>query len=290
MRMMPDTLTLDLHTFDVGIAAASPEAYALECVRRVEQSWDDGADMALFPEFAWMGLERFVSGKEALREVSALFWNDLLPTLKKRLEREGKAAVLGTCPFHDEAGGTLMNRAVIVSEGRWLHQDKMHLTPWEKAFSEGESVHLWEFCGARFAVVICLSVEIPELAAGLRGAGVDVMLVPSATDSILGVERVDRCASARAVELGCAVAVTHLVGRAASELIDVNVGRTAHYLPSQAAFKKVERMQERPVVSEGFHRQRVSIDLKALCSLRRTRAETNPSRLNPKSPINVLKI
>jgi predicted amidohydrolase len=287
---MTDALTLDLWTFDVGVAADSPEIFAQECVRRVVQSWDDGADLVLFPEFCWMGLERFAKSKDNLGEVAALFWDHLLPKLKKHLEREGKAAVLGTCPFSDPASGRRMNRAPIVSGGRWFHQDKMHLTPWENAFAEGERLCLWEFRGARLAVVICLSVEVPELSAALRGAEVDVMLVPSATESILGVERVDRCASARAVELGCAVAVTHLVGRAESELIDENLGRTALYLPSQAAFRKTQRMQEQPVVSAGFHSQRVSIDLRALRSMRRTRAETNPSRLQPKSPIPVLQI
>jgi predicted amidohydrolase len=68
-------------------------------------------------------------------------------------------------------------------------------------------LRVWEFGGVRFAVIICLDIEIPEISAKLRGRGVDVILVPSATETILGVERVDRCASARAVELGAIVGV-----------------------------------------------------------------------------------
>jgi predicted amidohydrolase len=129
-------------------------------------------------------------------------------------------------------------------------------------------------------VVICLDIEIPELSARLRGAGVDVMLVPSATETVLGVERVDRCASARAVELGCVVGVSHLTGKAASELIDENVGRTAVYFPSQAAFRDDPRWVEGEIVAAGIHKQRVVIDHRALEVMRRMRQETNPSLLS----------
>jgi predicted amidohydrolase len=91
-----------------------------------------------------------------------------------------------------------------------LYQDKLHLTPWESAFSPGDTLHLWHFAGLRIAVIICLDIEIPELSARLRDEEVDLILCPSATETVLGVERVDRCASARAVELGCHVAVSHL--------------------------------------------------------------------------------
>jgi len=104
--------------------------------------------------------------------------------------------------------------------------------------------------------------------------------VPSATETILGVERVDRCASARAVELGCIVGVSHLTGKAASELIDENVGRTAVYFPSQAAFRAEPRWVEGDIATSGVQKQRVVIDPRALEVMRRMRQETNPSSLS----------
>ena len=65
-----DTLTIDLWTFDVGVDAATPEAYAAHMVSRVQDSWQTGGDVVVFPEYAWMGLEQFVTGKDKLREVS----------------------------------------------------------------------------------------------------------------------------------------------------------------------------------------------------------------------------
>jgi predicted amidohydrolase len=272
-------MTLDLWTFDVGVQAGSPQGYAEECLRRVEESWNGGADMVLFPEFCWMGLESFVEGNKGLRGISDLFWLEMWPVMQKRLNRADKAVVLGTAPFWDETTRGLFNRAPILCEGRALHQDKLHLTPWENAFSPGESLRLWKFGGLTIAVIICLDIEVPELAALLRGMGVDLILVPSATENFLGVERVDRCASARAVELGCCVGVAHLVGQANSDLIDNNVGRTAFYTPSQAAFGAQSRMHEGPVVAHGFQKQRCLVEAKALAQMRSTLGETNPALL-----------
>ncbi len=270
-------MNLDLWTFDVGVSADSPERYAEECLRRVEESWAGGADLVLFPEFCWAGLEKFVAKGSGLRGVARMFWAEMWPAMRERLHRESKAVVLGTAPFWDEPTQRLFNRAPIVCEGVALHQDKLHLTPWEKAFAPGAELRLWKFGGLTIAVIICLDVEMPELAAGLRGRGVDLLLVPSATENILGVERVDRCASARAVELGCCVGVAHLVGRAESELIDDNIGRTAFYTPSQAAFQAQARMNESAVVDGGFQRLRCLVDAAALLRMRSARAETNPA-------------
>ncbi len=281
---MATPLTLDLQTFDVGLHAASPEAYADALADQVEQSWDTGADVVLLPEFAWLGLEPLVAGDAAipaLRRVAELFWSVLHPRLASRLQRPGKAAVVGSVPFWKETTQTLVNRAVIFADGSTaLYQDKLHLTPWEKDFTQGDALNLWTFQGLRIATIICLDIEIPELAARLRGAEVDLILCPSATETVLGVERVDRCASARAVELGCFVAVSHLVGRCPeSSLIDENIGRLAFYGPSQAPFAAAPRWTESDLYMEGTHSLRVNLDQPSLQRMRRRRAETNPALL-----------
>lgn len=269
---------IDLCTFDPGVAAKSPSAFAAAVVDCVETSWENGADLVLLPEFTWVGLVPVVE-PPALQRVAEVFWEELLPALKSLLIRPGKAVVLGTAPFWDAERQELRNRAPILVEDRMLHQDKLHLTPWEKDFSPGTELRLWEFAGLRFAVVICLDIEMPEISTQLRGAGVDVILVPSATETVLGVERVDRCASARAVELGCIVGVSHLTGRTAADLIDVNVGRTAVYFPSQAAFRDSPRWEESEIFESGIHKQRLTLDPKSLQVMRRMPLETNPSLL-----------
>lgn len=273
-----ERMRLDLWSYDPGAPLASAEECVAAMRDRVISSWNEGADVVVFPEFAWMALERFAAGAEG---VACLFWDEWFPQMLENLKHPGKAAVLGTVPFID-ADGRLRNRAPIVSDGRVLHQDKIHLTPWENAFHGGERVSVWDFMGHKLAVLVCLDIEIPELSAALRGMDVDLLLVPSATESLFGVERVHRCASARAVELGCFVGVSQLTGVAESALIDVNVGRLAVYSPSQAAFGGIERMQAGDVLDQGFHRMSVNLDLAGLAASRSATEETNPSRVAPK--------
>lgn len=269
-------VTLEICTFDPGVRARSISAFATEVTDVVDAAWSGGADLVLLPEFTWMGLQPLVEPSTP-RRVAEVFWTELLPSLKSLLNQPQKAVVLGSAPYWDAESERLFNRAPILMSGEVSYQDKLHLTPWEHEFSPGTELRLWELDGVRFAVVICLDIEIPEISARLRGSGVDVVLVPSATESILGVERVDRCASARAVELGCLVGVSHLTGTVDSELIGSNIGRTAVYFPSQSPFADQPRWVESEVVSEGVQRQRVVIDMHALEAMRNLREETNPA-------------
>jgi predicted amidohydrolase len=278
---MADTLTLDLLTWDVTPGPTTPRACTQAIIDEVTASWDSGSDLAVLPEFAWMMLEPLLpKTPSALHAVAQHFWTHELPHLQAALTRPDKAVVLGTCPFLDPTTGHLHNRAPILRSGDLMHQDKLHLTPWEKAFTPGTEVNLFTFRGFTLAVVICLDIEVPELSVRLRGQGVDIILCPSATETELGTERVDRCASARAVELGCHVGVTHLLGRSPSDLIDANVGRVAIYHPSQVPFSKAPRWEEGPIHSAGIHRLRSVIEPGPLKRMRARRAETNPALLH----------
>jgi predicted amidohydrolase len=277
---MADSLTLELLTWDVTPGPATPRACTQAIIDEVTASWDSGADLVLLPEFTWMMLEPLLTpSTTSLHSVSTAFWDHELPYLRSTLARPDKSVVLGTCPFHDTSTNLCFNRAPILRSGDLLHQDKLHLTPWEKAFAPGTAVNLFSLKNFTIAVIICLDIEVPELSALLRGRGIDLILCPSATETELGTERVDRCASARAVELGCHVAVTHLLGKSPSNLIDHNVGRLALYHPSQVPFSKAPRWQETPIESSGLHRLRSVITSHPLKRMRARTAETNPALL-----------
>ncbi len=275
-----EPLTLHLWTCDVGTPSASAEDFARLLTGRVLESWAEGADIVVFPEFSWLGAERFMEGPDRVAGVARWFWGRLWPEMRVSLARPDKAVVLGTVPFAD-ADGRLFNRAPILAGGREIFQDKLHLTPWESVFSAGEILRVWEFRGLRVAVLVCLDVEVPELAVALRRAEVDLLLVPSATENVLGMERVGRCADARAVELGCQVALCPLVGRAESALVDENIGRLALFSPSQSPFAERDRRVVGDVLTDGFHRLAVGLDPAAVWACRDLPEETVPARLRP---------
>jgi predicted amidohydrolase len=294
---MAATLTLDLLTWDVTPTEGPHPATARHRTPTindpVRSAWDSGADLVLLPEFTWMMLEPTLPPSPTpLQGVAERFWNEEWPFLCQALARPDKAVVLGTCPFFDPLTQQLRNRAPILRGIDHLHQDKLHLTPWEQAFSPGDSIQLFTFRGFTLAVIICLDIEVPELSALLRGHHIDLILCPSATETELGTERVDRCASARAVELGCHVGVSHLLGRSPSDLIDQNVGRVAIYHPSQVPFSKSPRWNEAPLQTQGIHRLRTPLDHTALSRMRKRTAETNPALLNPSSitPYKIIRI
>ena len=236
-----------------------------QVVQTVQGAWEQGADVVLLPEYLWAGLAQSAGG----------FWSEVWPELQVKLARPEKCAVLGTAPC--SVPGGLRNRAVILSEGRTWVQDKLCLTPWERPFQGGEELMVWEFLGWRLSVLICLDVEIPEHSVRLRREKVDLLLVPSATESLLGVERIGRCASARAVELGCHVVVSHLVGTSDSDLVDEQMGRLSCYTPSQRPFLEAARMDEGPLIHSGWQERRFVLSGRALQVMRRTRMETNPA-------------
>ena len=268
-------------TFDVGDAGKTVDAFAEEVMHRVETAWAAGADIVLLPEFLWAALEPLLPNKDAdMEDIAKVVWVDLMPRLKQRLSRKGKHAVIGTAPWRDPSNGHLHNRAIIFSDGRLLHQDKLFLTPWEHEFSAGRELYVFEMSGLRVAVVICLDIEVPELSARLRGLNIDLLLVPSATETIYGSERVTRCASARAIELGCAVVVCPLVGECDSSMVNLNLGKIAMYLPALKAFDVYDRTEDTRLVRQGWHALRLEVPEAVIQEAHRRRKETNPSQLN----------
>jgi predicted amidohydrolase len=277
-------------TFDVAAAAetaANADGFATIVVEQVEAAWAAGADVVLLPEFLWLGLEKY---GEKMSEIAAQALPDRFPQLQ-RLLRADKLAVLGTCPM-TVAPGIMHNVCFIANSGTWHFQSKLVLTPWERDFTGGRGIRPFFFLGAHIAVLVCLDSEIPEHSVALRQLSppLDLLLVPSATETMLGVERIGRCSSARAVELGCVVTTSHLVGNFAhSSLVDENVGRAGVYFPSQHSFKLAPREDLSPVVATGTVSTEFTLDLALLDRMRRLTAETNPALLVPSVPTLVIR-
>src|SRR5262249_2445443 len=136
---------------------------------------------------------------------------------------------------HQEPGWPhALNRAPVLLDGAWHFADKIHPTQRERAddppIKAGEVLPVFPFRGGDVAVAVCFTLEMPEVSAALKKEGVQLVLGPTATEDEVGVARILRTSSARAVELGAAVLVAPLVG----QLDDwKNIGSAALYLPAQ---------------------------------------------------------
>ena len=265
-------LSVHAWTFDLSCPGATTlDEAAAQLAACWRQSLDEGADVVLLPEYAWGGLWLF---EPDTAKLSAEIWDRIWPEYAVEIPSD-KLVVAGSAPFVHPDGRTT-NRALVSGHSG---VDKIHLTPFEaQDFHPAQTeLPLFSVQGVKTAVLICLDIESAFLSAGvLAQQRPELILVPSATESILGVDRVNRCASARSVEHCAAVVVTHLTGETELDLLDRNQGWSALYLPAQSPLADQDRSQTSALHQHGTRLSRFSIDISAIRAARANPGETNP--------------
>lgn len=236
----------------------------------------NGSKVILYPELFLMGAAKYFKSsgpQEEIRLVADFISEELLPELQIGIKEKDILIVLGSGPRRVEEN--TYNSSPIFLNGKWVFQNKLFLTPWETDFSPGNELLCFEFEGLKTAIVICFDSEQPDLSLKLKNQSVDMILVPSATTNENGNNRVNRCASARAIELGAVVITSPLVGQSICELIDHNEGRQGFFLPAQEAM-----LSKQEVFSAYSSQKKVvchyEIDKKSLKELKQPTSETKP--------------
>ncbi|PWR23206.1 nitrilase-related carbon-nitrogen hydrolase [Zavarzinia compransoris] len=237
------SLNLALWATNLEPGLSSLDAWAAGVGEMLERAAADGAALLVMPEYA---AAQWLSFAPALAPDAEIPWlaareGAALERLRPLVARHGVALVAGTIP-HDLGGGRYSNRAnVLFPDGRHLHQDKLALTPGERdpaswCLATGDTLRVMEVGGWRFAVVICLDIELPALAVRLARLDLDFVVVPSMTRLAAGNARVFGCARARAVELMTVVAAVGAIGeRPLSGQPHPNTSGAAVFLPCEEA-------------------------------------------------------
>jgi predicted amidohydrolase len=231
----------------------------------------------VYPELMFLALSQFypkLSGKEQLKAVHQAVRDQFLPQFIKKMNKREGVVILGSTPW--EEGGKIYNRSLIYLNGELLWQDKLYLTPWEKDFSTKEELKIFDYKGIRFVVLTCFDIEQPFLSYQLKSQNIHMILCPYATESMLGSQRVLRCASARAVELGVAVLAVPLLGSSLEcDLISSNEGQQGFFLPSQEKIlaEKVDLSDYR---ARGDFFKSYSLRVEDLMKIKNPSEETKP--------------
>lgn len=193
----------------------------------------EGNHVILYPELFLMGLTKYFAGdlSDQYLLINRYLEKKLYPSITEMLKDRNVLLVLGTGPR--VINGRIYNSSPVFLNSELIFQDKLFLTPWETDFTAGEILHVFNFSNLKTAVVICFDSEQPDLALKLKQEGIDFILIPSATTNRNGSQRVNRCASSRAIELGAIVMTSPLVGDAKCDLVDHNEGRQGVFLPAQ---------------------------------------------------------
>lgn len=197
-------------------------------------------DLLVFPEYGAMELASLggpeIAGdlEKSLHEVAR--HETARDRLHSRLAAQHGVHILAASgPYFD--GPRPVNRAVLFGpNGRIGHQDKQIMTRFEREEWDvigAPGLRIFDTPVGKLGILICYDSEFPLLARVLAEAGVEIILVPSCTDTIAGYNRVRIGSMARALESQCVVVQSPTVGTVSwNPAIDENRGAAAIYAPS----------------------------------------------------------
>ena len=246
------------------------DAYAAKLTAWVADGAANGAELLVFPEYGAMELAtlrgRAVAGD---LEASLHAVSEAIPAadaLHSELAQKYGVHILGASGpvFDTEIGSRPVNRArLFTPTGAMGVQDKQIMTrferdDWDVAGAPG--LRVFDTALGRIGVLICYDSEFPLLARPLAEAGMELLLVPSCTDTVAGFHRVRIGAMARALECQCVVVHAPTVGDVDwNPAIDVNHGRAAIYGPPDGFWPETGIIAEGAMDEPGWVMARIDL-------------------------------
>lgn len=206
------------------------------------------SQILVFPEYGSMEIvtlsKKMENGvlelKDQIIEMN-YFLNDYLLTFKELARKHQVFVLPPTFPVIEK--NRVINRAYFFSpSGEFGYQDKLTMTRFEDetwGVESPETVQLtvFETVFGSIGINICFDSEFPQFAYELAQEGVQLLLAPSCTESLSGLNRVHIGCRARALENQIYVATCSTVGEATwSQAVDKNTGRAAVFSTPDLGF------------------------------------------------------
>ena len=252
-------------------------AYTAKLTAWVKDAAAQGAQLLVFPEYGAMelaslgGADVAADLERARHEVAR--HRPAVDALHLTLAATHGLHILGASgPVFPAKGARPVNRATLYGpEGIIGHQDKQIMTRFEREIwfvDPGHGLPVFDTPLGRIGILICYDSEFPLLARRMAESGVEILLVPSCTDSLAGFTRVRVGAMARALENQCITVQAPTVGLADwCPAVDENVGRAAIYGPPDRGFPATGIFTETDLNTPGW--AIAEIDLAAIHAVRR---------------------
>ncbi|MFC0344824.1 carbon-nitrogen hydrolase family protein [Epilithonimonas hispanica] len=199
------------------------------------------SDFCLFPElFNTPLLAPFnhMNERESMEKLS-----ELTEEIKQKISEFAVSynvnIISGSMPILED--GKLYNVSYLLHrDGKIDEYRKVHITPNERKYygmTGGNEVKVFDTDCGKIGVIICYDVEFPELPRLLADQGMKILFVPYLTDTQNAYTRVRHCATARAIENECYVAIAGCVGNLPGvNNMDIQFGQAAVFTPSDFAF------------------------------------------------------
>lgn len=210
----------------------------------IQQSKHKNANCVLFPEYGSMELSSLLPRDLTPAEQTQLlqaYVHSFCETFSELAVRYKIYIVAPSIPYQLENLKTVNRTFVFSSEGKIDYQDKLVMTRFEDEEWRVEAgspvIKVFETPFMKFSVATCFDVEFSVPWSLATGAGAEVLLVPSCTETVKGAHRVHIGARARALENQCYTVVSQTIGEAPwSTAVDVNNGFAAAYATPDVGF------------------------------------------------------
>jgi predicted amidohydrolase len=219
---------------------SSWQEWEAHVARWIEEASIQNAKILAFPEYGAMEIVSFLdpeARKNLHLQVGQVdrYRKDFIEFFSTQAKKHDVAILAPSLPAVESEFKLPVNRAYFFyPDGRVDFQDKERMARFEdddwKIGSGSGEFKVFEVFGVRVGVNICFDVEFPHAAHSLARRGAQILLVPSCTETLKGLNRVHIGARARALENQFYVVVTQTVGAAPwSAAVDVNTGLAAVY-------------------------------------------------------------
>lgn len=248
-------------------------AWDAKVTRWVEEAARAGAELLVFPEYGAMELAAMTKAvgcaeqMRAVAEATPRAWDTWA-----RLARDHDVHILAPSgPVRDK--DAWVNRAMFFApNGKRQANDKRVATPWEvtpMGISAGHAPVVMETKLGVIGVLICYDCEFPLAARAMVEAGVEVILVPSATETRAGFHRVRIGAQARALEGQIVTVQSPTQGQAPwCDVVDENHGAAGVYVPPDTGLPETGILAQGEMDRAGW--TIAEIDLDAVAAVRAT--------------------
>lgn len=244
-----------------------------------QESLKENSKLLLLPEYFSLELCSLILEKELPAQLSALqkFHEPFLKLFSQLASRYNLYIAAGTFPVQNQKDKFFNRCYFFYPNKNYDYQDKCYLTCYEKdteLFSSADNIKCFDTQLGKIAIQICYDIELPLLTQQYFQNPPELILVPSCTETLAGLNRVVTCARARAIEQQCYVLQAGLVGKSTvCEIIDVAVSEAGIYSPSDYGFTEDGYVKRGKINYSGLYH--ATIQLRKLNRVKKSGAVSN---------------
>ncbi|MED7818874.1 MULTISPECIES: nitrilase-related carbon-nitrogen hydrolase [unclassified Francisella] len=184
--------TVNVAAVQMLIKQQSFEQFATNIEQMTKEAKNQGAEIVVFPEDDSVNLINDLPwNKQSIVELSSYY--SKTKNLISKLSKKFNIVLVGGTIAKDD-NGKISNTVIIgLPNGQIIENDKVYLTPEERNVGYtkfGKDILVLNYKGVKIAILICYTSEFPNISQELSKIKPDIIIVPSYTNDLYGLNRV----------------------------------------------------------------------------------------------------